>query len=135
MDGHFLLRELKEKYHFSDDLLVRYLGISKEEIDKIIECGISYLNYESNILFEIENKIAFIYFSVVDSPDLKLTSFLNVLVDNQGISIDTLSSMANVDNEIIEKLYNNSVSGVSIEDRYKVMSIVMSLRFFLKELE
>ncbi|MDU2491736.1 MAG: HTH domain-containing protein [Clostridium celatum] len=66
--------------------------------------------------------------------DLKIGAFLQVLLEYHNLSAETIALMSGVSEKEINDLVENPKL-VSLESKYKISKTVMSLRFFLKELE
>ncbi|MFW2487138.1 HTH domain-containing protein [Clostridium chromiireducens] len=64
----------------------------------------------------------------------KIGAFLQVLLEYHNISAETIALMSGVSEKEVNELVENSKL-VSLECKYKISKTVMSLRFFLKELE
>lgn len=125
------LQLLFEKYKFNLDLLSRLLNIEKEIIlskdEKKLYENSKDFSKMSNLIFMIE-------IIGKDDADLKIGAFLQVLLDYHGVSAETIALMSGVsENEVVD-LVDNPKS-VSLESKYKIAKTVMSLRFFMKELE
>ena len=66
--------------------------------------------------------------------DLKFRAYLYVLVDYHNISPKTIAKMANIEeNEVLD--FINEKDTISIDTRYKLASVIMNLRFILKDIE
>lgn len=69
-----------------------------------------------------------------DDADFKIGAFLQVLLEYHSISAETIALMSGVSEKEVSDLVENPKL-VSLESKYKISKTVMSLRFFLKELE
>jgi hypothetical protein len=125
------LQLLIEKYKFNIDVLSRLLGVKKEVILNQDE---KKLFENSKDFFKMSNQIYMIELSGKDDADFKIGAFLQVLLEYHSISAETIGIMSGVsEKEVIDLVENPKL--VSLESKYKISKTVMSLRFFLKELE
>ena len=85
--------------------------------------------------YQLFNKIAFLYLCATDDKDLKLSSFLEVLISYHGLSKSTLAKMAGVEIMDIERILINSSYEVAEDVKYRVAVTSMALRFLLKDCE
>lgn len=69
-----------------------------------------------------------------NNADLKIGAFLQVLLEYHNLSAETIALMSGVSEKEVNDLVENPEL-VSLESKYKISKTVMSLRFFLKELE
>ena len=125
------LQLLIEKYKFNVDTLSKLLDVNKEVI----------LSKDEKILFEnsknfgkISDLIMMIELIGRDNADLKIGVFLQVLLEYHNLSAETIALMSGVSEKEVNDLVENP-KVVSLESKYKISKTVMSLRFFLKELE
>ena len=125
------LQLLIEKYKFNIDVLSKLLDVKKEVI----------LSQDEKKLFEnskdfskMSNLISMIELSGKDDADFKIGAFLQVLLEYHSISAETIALMSGVSEKEVNDLVENPEL-VSLESKYKISKTVMSLRFFLKELE
>ena len=125
------LQLLIEKYKFNVDTLSKLLDVKKEVI----------LSKDEKILFEnsknfgkISDLIMMIELIGRDNADLKIGVFLQVLLEYHNLSAETIALMSGVSEKEVNDLVENPEL-VSLESKYKISKTVMSLRFFLKELE
>ena len=125
------LQLLIEKYKFNVDTLSKLLDVKKEVI----------LSKDEKILFEnsknfgkISDLIMMIELIGRDNADLKIGVFLQVLLEYHNLSAETIALMSGVSEKEVNDLVENP-KVVSLESKYKISKTVMSLRFFLKELE
>lgn len=81
----------------------------------------------SNLIFMLE-------LTARDDADLKIGAFLQVLLEYHGITAETIALMSGVDEKDVIYLVENPTL-VSLESKYKISKTVMTLRFFVKELE
>ena len=129
-----VLKELLEYYSFNEETLAKYLSLDMKHIQEILRGNFEALPYNNIQKFEIYNKIMFLSLIPKDSKDLRLSSFLEVLISYHKLSTKTIAKMAEVKISDIDNILKNS-EDVPIDIKYKVAITVMSLRFFLKENE
>lgn len=125
------LEVLIEKYKFNIDVLAKILGVKKEAI----------LSKDEKKLFDnfkdYTKKIDLIFMLEMigsDDADFKIGAFLQVLLEYHGITSETIALMSGVNEKEVDNLVENP-NLVPLESKYKISKTVMSLRFFLKELE
>ena len=125
------LQLLIEKYKFNIDVLSKLLDVKKEVIlgkdeKKLFENSKDFSKM-SDLIFMLE-------LSGKDDADFKIGAFLQVLLEYHSISAETIALMSRVSEKEVNDLVENPEL-VSLESKYKISKTVMSLRFFLKELE
>ncbi|MDD3416120.1 MAG: hypothetical protein PHY47_19330 [Lachnospiraceae bacterium] len=130
-----MLKSLIEVYHFNMDTLSKYLGITKEEINTVAQGNVDCLPEDNVMRSLMLNKIGFLYFGVAEDKDMKLSSFLEVLISYHNLSKQTIAEMAEVKVSDIDHMLSNQIKDITIEAKYKIAVTVMELRFFLKECE
>lgn len=69
-----------------------------------------------------------------DEPDLRVKAFLEVLIQVHKISADTIAKFAKIPTQYVLDFLNDS-STVPIEIKYKLVSVIMVLRFIFKTVE
>lgn len=129
------LKELLEKYRFSEGVLSKYLSLPVPGIRAFAQGDLSILPESHEARFRIFNKIAFIYAIPGDGPDKKLRAFLQVLLSFHHVSKETIARMSGVEKSEIEKFLSASERDIPVDEKYKLAVAAMGLRFFLKELE
>lgn len=130
-----MLNSLIELYDFNKNTLSKYLGISVEQIEIIAQGNVDCLPKEPTYCSRLLTKVGFLYFSVIENKDLKLSAFLEVLISYHSLSKKSIAEMAGVKTNDIDKMLSNSAKNVDIETKYKIAVTVMALRFFLKDCE
>lgn len=125
------LQLLIEKYKFNIDVLSKLLDVSNEVIlskdeKKLLENSKDFSKM-SDLIFMLE-------LSGKEDADFKIGAFLQVLLEYHGISAETIALMSGVSEKEVSDLVENPKL-VSLESKYKISKTVMSLRFFLKEIE
>ena len=125
------LQLLIEKYKFNIDTLSKLLDVKKDVI----------LSKDEKMLFEnsknfgkMSDLIMMLELIGRNNADLKIGAFLQVLLEYHNLSAETIALMSGVSEKEVNDLVENPEL-VSLEGKYKISKTVMSLRFFLKELE
>lgn len=121
------------EYDFNIDTLSNLLNVKKDIIK-------NYKKYEKSISYDAEHlssiidKILMVHNITNTDADLKFRAYLYVLVDYHNISPKTIAKMANIEeNEVLD--FINEKDTISIDTRYKLASVIMNLRFILKDIE
>jgi hypothetical protein len=119
------------KYKFNIDVLSKLLNVKKEVILAKDEKKL-FENFEDYV--RITNLVLMLELIGKDDADFKIGAFLQVLLDYHDISAETISLISGVkEKEVVDLVENPDL--VPLENKYKIAKTVMSLRFFLKELE
>ena len=129
------LKELISVYDFNKNTLSRYLDLPLDQVECIAEGNIDFLPDEPLYRFQLFNKIAFLYLCATEDKDLKSSGFLEVLISYHGLSKTTISKMAGVKIEDVERVLINSSNEVPEDAKYRIAVTSMALRFFLKDCE
>ena len=129
------MKVLISAYCFNKNTLSLYLGLSLDQVECLAEGNVDFLPDEPLYRYQLFNKIAFLYLCATDDKDLKLSSFLEVLISYHGLSKSTLAKMAGVEIMDIERILINSSYEVAEDVKYRVAVTSMALRFFLKDCE
>ena len=129
------LKCLIEDYNFNIETLSKYLELDDNQINLLANGDVNFLPNDNEYRFNLFNKISFLYCSAIDEKDFKLDAFLKVLLSYHNISKKTISKMSGVDIKEIDKFLSSKKSKISVEDKYKLAITIMSLRFFLKDIE
>lgn len=131
------LQELLVTYKFNIEMIASYLYLTQSQVEEIARGNTEFLQNGTDHMkiFQIYNKISFLYYSAVDDKDFKLSAFLGVLADYHHISKETLAKMAGVEEKDVENMLANQPSKLTQEAKYNLAVTTMTLRFFLKELE
>ena len=125
------LQLLIEIYKFNVDTLSKLLDVKK---DVILSKDEKKLFENSKDFRKMSDLIMMLEFIGRDNADLKIGAFLQVLLEYHNISPETIALMSGVNAKEVNDLVENPKL-VSLESKYKISKTVMSLRFFLKELE
>lgn len=129
------LKCLIEDYNFNIETLSKYLELDDNQINLLANGVVNFLPNDNEYRFNLFNKISFLYCSAIDEKDFKLDAFLKVLLSYHNISKKTISKMSGVDIKEIDKFLSLNKGKISVEDKYKLAITIMSLRFFLKDIE
>ena len=125
------LQLLIEKYKFNIDTLSKLLDVKK---DVILSKDEKALFENSKNFHKMSDLIMMLELIGRDTADFKIGAFLQVLLEYHNISTETIALMSGVSEKEVNDLVENPEL-VSLESKYKISKTVMSLRFFLKELE
>ncbi len=125
------LQLLIEKYKFNIDTLSKLLSVKK---DVILSKDEKKLFESSKNFSKMSDLIMMLEIIGRDTADFKIGAFLQVLLEYHNISAETIALMSGVSEKEVNNLVENPKL-VSLESKYKISKTVMSLRFFLKELE
>ena len=129
------LKCLIEDYGFNVETLSKYLKLDDNQINLLANGDVNFLPNDNEYRINLFNKISFLYCSAIDEKDVKLDAFLKVLLSYHNISKKTISKMSGVDIKEIDKFLSLNKSKISAQDKYKLAITIMSLRFFLKDIE
>ena len=129
------LKCLIEDYDFNIETLSKYLKLDNNQINLLANGDVNFLPNDNEYRFNLFNKISFLYCSAIDEKDFKLDAFLKILLSYHNISKKTISKMSGVDIKEIDKFLSLKKSKISAQDKYKLAITIMSLRFFLKDIE
>lgn len=124
------LKNLVDTYKFNVDTLSKFLKVDKQTLLSFGEEIFTNRNDWNDIC----NKIQFLELCGTDEADLKISAFLQVLIDYHNISLETIALMSRVSENDVKTFLENS-QYISLENRYKIAKTTMGLRFFLKESE
>lgn len=121
------------EYDFNIDTLSNLLNVEKDIIKNYKKYEKS-ISYDAAHLSSIINKILMLYNITNTDADFKFRAYLYVLVDYHNISPKTIAKMANIEEkEVLD--FINEEDTISIDTRYKLASVIMNLRFMLKDIE
>ena len=129
------LKVLISAYCFNKNTLSLYLGLSSDQVECLAEGNVDFLPDEPLYRYQLFNKNAFLYLFSTDDKDLKLSSFLDVLISYHGLSKSTLAKMAGVEIMDIESNLINSSYKVAEDVKFRVAMTSMAMRCFLKDCE
>lgn len=122
-----ILDTLTKDYGMSTECLSHLLGVKsdghKVEVPKEFAERSSYFN-----LISMLETIS------MEEPDFKFKAFLEVLIEVHKISADTIAKFAKIPTQYVLDFMIDS-STVPIEIKYKLASVIMTLRFIFKTVE
>lgn len=130
-----LVRSLLDNYHFNEETLAKYLSVSVECINDLAQGKINKLPSDFRERGRIIDKIMFLAIIPEEAPDLKVKGFLEVLLTYHNLSKETIAKMAGIEISDIDIFLSNECEKMSAEIKYKIASVTMALRFFLKDNE
>ncbi len=130
-----LLRSLLENYDFNKETLAKYLSVSVECINDLTQGKINKLPADFSERGRIIDKIMFLAIIPEEAPDLKVKAFLEVLLTYHNLSKETIAKMAGIEISDIDIFLSNECEKMGAENKYKIASVTMALRFFLKDNE
>ena len=129
------LKSLLEDYHFNAETLAKYLSVSVENMNEIARGNMEKLPDGWVERTRVINKIMFLAFIPEGSPDLKVKAFLEVLLSYHKLSKETVAKMAGIEISDLDDFLSDEVEMMDIDIKYKIASVTMALRFFLKDNE
>lgn len=129
------LKSLLEEYHFNAETLAKYLSVSVESVYEIAQGNMERLPSDFMEKEKIIDKILFLAFIPEDVPDLKVKAFLETLLSYHKLSKETIAKMAGIEIADINKFLSDECEEVDTKVKYKIASVTMALRFFLKDNE
>ena len=129
------LKSLLEDYHFNAETLAKYLSVSVENMNEIARGNMEKLPDGWVERTRVINKIMFLAFIPEGSPDLKVKAFLEVLLSYHKLSKETVAKMAGIEISDLDDFLSDEVEKMDIDIKYKIASVTMALRFFLKDNE
>ena len=122
-----IIDTLTKDYGMSTECLSHLLGVEidghKFELPKQFEAHTSFMN-----LITMLNIIP------TEEPDFKFKAFLEVLMKLHKISADTIAKFAKIPTQYVLDFMVDS-STVPIEIKYRLASVIMTLRFIFKTVE
>ena len=129
------LKCLIEDYDFNVETLSKYLALDHHQINLLAHGNINFLPDDHEYRLHLFHQIEVLYNSTIEEKDVKLETFLKVLLSYHKISKKTISKMSGVDIPTINQFLSLKKNKISIEEKYKLAITAMSLRFFLKDIE
>lgn len=128
-----ILATLTNDYGMSTECLSHLLGVKNDLIK-------SYKGHKVEMPTGFAERYSFINLLLMldnisnDEPDLKFKAFLEVLIEVHKISADTIAKFAKIQKQDVLDFMNDS-STVPIEIKYRLASVIMTLRFIFKVVE
>lgn len=135
VDIPLCLRKLLEEYHFNVETLAKYLSVSVESVYEIARGNMEKLPADFMERTRIINKIMFLSIVSEDEPDIKVKAFLETLLSYHQLSKETIAKMAEIEIADIDIFLGDGCEKMDAEIKYKIASVTMALRFFLKDNE
>lgn len=130
-----LLRDLLEEYHFNVETLAKYLSISVESVYYLANGKTGMLSTDPQKGIRIVNKIMFLDTITSDEADMRVQAYLDTLLSYHKLSKETIAKMAGIQIADIDIFLSNKCEKMNAEIKYKIASVTMALRFFLKDNE
>ncbi|OCN00887.1 hypothetical protein A7X67_10585 [Clostridium sp. W14A] len=84
---------------------------------------------------KIISKIMFLAVIPEEMPDLKVRGFLETLLSYHKLSKETVAKMGGIKTADIDAFLSDQCEPMDAEVKYKIASVTMALRFFLKDNE
>ena len=129
------VRSLLEEYNFNAETLAKYLSVSVDCVYDLAQGKIEKLPTGFNDRGRIIDKIMFLAVIPEETPDLKVKGFLEVLLSYHQLSKETIAKMAEIEVADIDIFLGNECEKMDAKIKYKIASVTMALRFFLKDNE
>ena len=119
--------KLTSDYGMSTECLSHLLGIKNDEHKVEIPTGFAERFSFITLLLMLDNISN-------EEPDFKFKAFLEVLIEVHKISADTIAKFAKIRKQDVLDFMNDT-STVPIEIKYRLASVIMTLRFIFKAVE
>jgi len=121
------INTLTNDYGMSTECLSHLLGVKSEGHKLEVPTGFAERSSFNNsiMMLDIISK---------EEPDFKFKAFLEVLIEVHKISADTIAKFAKIPTQYVLDFMIDS-STVPIEIKYKLASVIMTLRFIFKTVE
>ena len=129
------MRDLLEEYHFNVETLAKYLSISVESVYYLANGKTGMLSTDPQKGIRIVNKIMFLDTITSDEADMRVQAYLDTLLSYHKLSKETIAKMAGIQIADIDIFLSNKCEKMNAEIKYKIASVTMALRFFLKDNE
>jgi len=122
-----ILNTLTKDYGMSTECLSHLLGVKSD--GQKVEAPTGFVERSSFI-----NLIGMLDIVPKEEPDFKFNAFLGVLIEVHKISAVTIAKFAKIPTQYVLDFMIDS-STVPIEIKYKLASVIMTLRFIFKTVE
>lgn len=122
-----ILDRLTKDYGMSTQCLSRLLGVKGDGHKIEVPTEFSERSSFTNLILMLD-------IIPNDEPDFKVKAFLQVLIHVHKISADTIAKFAKIPTQYVLDFMIDS-STVPMEIRYKLASVIMTLRFIFKTVE
>jgi hypothetical protein len=128
-------RHLLEEYHFNVETLAKYLCISVESVYDLVQGKTKELFADPSDGIRIINKIMNLDTIMPEETDMRVQAYLDTLLSYHKLSKETVAVMAEIEIADIDKFLSDECEKMDIKIKYKIASVTMALRFFLKDNE
>ena len=128
-----MLSTLMNDYGMNTECLSRLLGVKRDLIK-------DYKEHKGEMPTEFTERCSFmnlllmLYVIPNEEPDFKCKAFLEVLIHTHKISTFTIAKFAKIKKQDVLDFINDSRK-VPIETKYRLASVIMTLRFIFKAIE
>lgn len=122
-----ILGILMNDYGMSIECLSNLSGVKNDGHKIRIPTGSAERYSFINLVLMLENISS-------EEPDLKFKAFLEVLIEVHKISADSIAKFARIRKQDVLDFMNDS-NTVPIEKKYRLASVIMTLRFIFKAIE
>ncbi|MBW9144561.1 hypothetical protein KTC92_16540 [Clostridium sp. CM027] len=122
-----ILDTLTKDYGMSTECLSHLLGVKSDGHKIEVPTGFAERSSFGNL-------IAMLDIIPKEEPDFKFKAFLRVLIEVHKISADTIAKFAKIPTQYVLDFMIDS-STVPIEIKYKLASVIMTLRLIFKTVE
>ena len=122
-----ILDTLTKDYGMSTECLSHLLGVKSDGHKVEVPKGFAERSSYFNLISMLET-------ISMEEPDFKFKAFLEVLIEVHKISADTIAKFAKIPTQYVLDFMIDS-STVPIEIKYKLASVIMTLRFIFKTVE
>ena len=120
------LRTLTNDFGMSTECLSNLLGVKNDGHKFEIPTGYELHSFLFSLLM-LDN-------IVNEEPDFKFKAFLEVLIEMHKISANTIAKFAKIKEQDVLDFINDT-NAVPIEIKYRLASVIMTLRFIFKAVE
>ncbi|MDR3542837.1 MAG: hypothetical protein P4L69_18015 [Desulfosporosinus sp.] len=121
-----ILSTLTDDFEMSTECLSNLLGVKSDGHKFEIPTGYEWHSFIF-LLLMLDN-------IVNEEPDFKFKAFLEVLIEVHKISANTIAKFAKIKEQDVLDFINDT-NTVPIEIKYKLASVIMTLRFIFKAVE
>ena len=122
-----ILDSLTKDYGMSTECLSHLLGVKSDGHRVEVPTGFAERSSFTNLILMLD-------IISTDEPDFKFKAFLEVLIDVHKISVETIAKFAKIPTKYVLDFMIDS-NTVPIEIKYKLASVIMTLRFIFKTVE
>ncbi|MBU3144699.1 HTH domain-containing protein [Clostridium sp. CF012] len=122
-----ILERLTKDYGMSTESLSHLLGVKSDGHRVEVPTGFAERSSFTNLILMLD-------IISTDEPDFKFKAFLEVLIYVHKISADTIAKFAKIPTQyVLDFMFDSNT--VPIEIKYKLASVIMTLRFIFKTVE